>query len=202
MTTAIFDETAVRRERPQHLGEPAPAEVLEARDSNQRLLLRFDPAARTAVICLPDAELMLRSVNGTIELSSSSPIRIRSGQRLELTAGESESLESASRLAVTVGGVELDTRALRATVRETNFVGEALTARADRVILVWEKCERIVGRAFDYARHAYQRVEVLLHVRAGRIRTESHGPLVMQSRTTRIQATDDVRVQGQTINLG
>jgi len=171
------------------------------RDRSNRLLLRFDPISQSAVICFPDSELSLRSVAGVIEISSANAIRIRSGAGIELVAaGPNEIRET--RLAVTPSAVNLHAEALHAVVTETNFVGGSVNARADRVRTVWGTCERVVGRAFDYARQAYQRVEVLLHVRAGRIRTESEGTFLIQSRAARIQADDDVRVQAKAINLG
>jgi uncharacterized protein DUF3540 len=179
----------------------SPRGTVEARDREDRLLMRFDPESRQATICLAGAELLLRVVDGVIEISSTAGIRIKSSVGVDLV-GEVESSASGNRLAVTPHGVQLEASVLTATVTRTEFVGDTVTAAAKAVKVTWEKCERIVGRAFDYARHAYQRVDVLLHIRAGRIRTESKGLHLMQAEGVRIQAEADLRVQAASINLG
>jgi hypothetical protein len=178
-------------------------QLVEARDERHRLLLRFDPVSKTATIYFHEAELQVRSVGACIEISSQKAIRIRSAETIEIAGQQGVSLIGVdSRLAVNPESVDCTTNSFRANVSRLDFVGSTLTARADDVKLTWGRCERIVGRAFEYARHAYHRVEVLLHTRAGRIRTEAVGAHLMRAGTTRIQATEDVRIQGQSINLG
>lgn len=75
-------------------------------------------------------------------------------------------------------------------------------ARADEARLSWGKLEEVVGRLFRFARNAYLRVESLLHTRAGRIRTEAESSYLQQAETVIVQAREDVRVQGRSINLG
>ena len=74
--------------------------------------------------------------------------------------------------------------------------------RADEARLTWGKLEEVVGRLFRFARDAYVRVESLLHTRAGRIRTEAERSHLLQAENVNVQAREDVRVQGRSINLG
>ncbi|MBI2901641.1 MAG: DUF3540 domain-containing protein [Planctomycetes bacterium] len=62
--------------------------------------------------------------------------------------------------------------------------------------------ETNAGRVFEFATDAYCRVEKLLHVTAGRVRTQVEGAWLVQSDTARVQAEGDVKLQGETILLG
>jgi hypothetical protein len=163
----------------------------------------FDRVTNTFTLNLGAAQLHFRCVDGAIEIASDAPIRIRSGREAELAgAGEAILSSGQSSIAVTPESTRVRADDLHVSAVRTDFAGKSLHARADHVKVVWGRCERVVGRAFDYARHAYARVEVLLHTRAGRIRTETDGAHLIQAGTARIHAKGDVRVQGTSINLG
>ena len=171
--------------------------------AGEGMSFKFDRGTRTATLNLGEAQLCFRCVNGVIEIASDAPIRIRSERLLELAGEEGAMLSSSpTSLEMTPRSMQVQADDLRACAARADFTGTSLNARADHVKVIWGRCERVVGRAFDYARHAYVRVEVLLHTRANRIRTETDGTHLVQAGTARIQARDDVRIQGTSINLG
>ena len=101
MNTATIDDTrAARIDDDVRHGDASVQKIVEVRDAHNRLLLRFDPDSHTATICLSGAEFALRTVDGVIEMSSNSPIRIRSLQTVELMAAPPGADVAANRLAV------------------------------------------------------------------------------------------------------
>lgn len=62
--------------------------------------------------------------------------------------------------------------------------------------------ETHVGRRFEFATDAYCRVEKVISVTAGRVRTQCEGAWLVQADTARVQAEGDVKLQGETIHLG
>jgi len=155
-----------------------------------------DPVSGKVLLHFPGADLEIGVVDGKLEISSTCGIRIRSDRGVEIAGSDD------SRLELDRKGVVLASPALDMRVRETDFVGERITARSERVKVVWGKLEQVVGHFVGFAKEVYQRIEGLVHTRAGRIRTEAGRAYLLQADRARIQATGDVRVQGRTINLG
>ena len=106
--------------------------------------------------------------------------------------------------------IEIDCRSLRIrgqervdiSAPELNVGADRITASAREVRTTWGKLEQVVGRLIVWAKESYQRVDGLLHSRAGRIRTESRGAYLLQANSARVHAKEEVRIQGETINLG
>jgi hypothetical protein len=204
MTNAICDDAetgVIDQHAPEQEGRGRPLIVSRGRRQAAAFSVDGDPA--TATLNLGEAQLQFRCVDGVIEITSAHPIRIRSGRMVEIAGDTGSTLSSlATALELTPVSMNLRAEELRGRVTRTDFIGRSINAKAEQVKVTWGKCERVVGRAFDYARHAYSRVEVLLHTRAGRIRTEANGSYLVQAETARIQAKEDVRIQGTSINLG
>ncbi len=99
--------------------------------------------------------------------------------------------------------IEIACRTMRIRGEESiEISAPRLSASAQEARATWGKLEHVVGRMVLWARDAYQRVEGLFHSRAGRIRTESRGAYLLQSESARIHAKEEVRIQGETVNLG
>ncbi len=148
-------------------------EILETRDARGRLVFEYDSSTGRGVLYFPGMALSVRSENGSVELSSSRGLRLRSAEDLELIGGR---------------GVRIDTPQLEATATEARFS--------------FGRLEQTVGRFFQFARDFYQRIESLLHTRAGRIRTEAGRSYHVQAGHARIQAKEEVELRGRQINLG
>lgn len=168
-------------------------EILELRDSDGRPILEYDRREGKAIVYLPQARLQVRSSDGTVEISSDRPIRISTPETLELDAARGVRV---------TGPLDLRCPKVEARVGELNWQGERITARAGDVRVTWGRLEQVVGRFLAFAKTVYERVEGLLHTRAGRVRAESKGAYLVQADHAAIAAQDDVKIQGKTINLG
>lgn len=164
-------------------------ETLETRDRSGQLLFEYQPATGRAVVHLPGLGLEFRSVDGRLELVCDRPLTIRSEASVEIQGDRGASLSCGpSAVRVDPEGLALEAPLAR--------------VRADEAKIACGKVEQSLGRVITWAKQVYQRVEELLHLRAGRIRTEAeHGHLI-QAAQARVQAEGDVHVQGRTINLG
>lgn len=162
-------------------------EILETRDSRGRLLFEYDSATGHGVLYFPGMALRIGAQDGKVEVASTRGLRLRSAEELEIV-GER--------------GVRIESPELLARVGATKFEGDRIEATATEARFSYGKLEQVVGRFFQFARDMYQRVESLLHIRAGRVRTEAGSSYHVQAERVRVQAKEDVQVQGNEINLG
>lgn len=176
---------------------------LEVRDHDGRLLFEYDASQRRAVIHLPGADLELRSAKGRFELASRSDLRISSAGVVEIEGAKGSRLGGPdAAVDVKPGRVEVSAPVLESKVAEVRHEGERVEAKATEAQFSWGKAEEIVGRLFTFARDKYERIESLLHTRAGRIRIESQSAYLLQAERANLRAKGDVRIDGETINLG
>lgn len=154
-------------------------EILELRDPQGRLIIEYDTRESRAIFYFPEAQLRVRSADGKVEFSSDQGMKF-----------------------ATKGALELEAKRLDARIGETDFRGERIVARATEVRVAWGKLEQVVGRLFTFAKNVYERVEGLLHSRAGRVRAESKGSYLVQAERVTVAAQDDVKLQGKVINVG
>ena len=170
----------------------AGAEILETIDSRGRLIFEFHPATGRAVLHVP----------GALDVEAEGAIRLK-GKTITLDAEHEMSLSSAdSRLQMNPDAMRLDSG-------EIAFCAKEMKARADRgqaeireIRFRAERLEQSIGRVILVARELLQRVEGLIHTRAGRVRIQSRRDVTIQTRTANLVAKDDFRVQGETIHLG
>jgi hypothetical protein len=167
----------------------AVGEVLETKDARGRVLFEYDPASNRAVVRFPGTGLEIQAVDGRVELVCENGLTIRSGGTVEIASERGVKLAS-EKSTLSVEPERVSTESAAAEVR----VGEAKVACG--------KLEQTIGRVISWVKASYQRVEELLHVRAGRIRTETAGQHLVQADQARIQAEGDVHLQGRSINLG
>jgi hypothetical protein len=164
-------------------------ETLETRDRSGQLLFEYQPATGRAIVHLPGLGLEFRSVDGRLELVCDRPLTIRSEGTVEIQGERGTNLSCGpSSLRVGPEALELDAPVAR--------------VRVDEARVACGKVEQSLGRVITWAKQVYERVEELLHVRAGRIRTEAEQGHLIQASQARVQAEGDVHVQGRTINLG
>lgn len=80
--------------------------------------------------------------------------------------------------------------------------GRKITLRSPEIHLIAGKFEQTVGRLFLWAQSAYERIEGLWHARAGRVRTEAESSYLLQTKRANLVSKGDLRLQGESINLG
>ena len=164
-------------------------DILETRDPRGRILFEYDSSSGRAVVHFPGSEFEIQSSDGRVELVCKTGLTIRSGGTVRIESErEVRMVSGASGFAVDPERVSLEAPAADARV------GEARVACG--------KLEQSFGRVIGWAKVVYQRIEDLMHVRAGRIRTEADKGHLVQAERARVQADGDVHIQGRTINLG
>ncbi len=176
--------------------------TFEIRDGVGRLVFEYDAATGRGTLHLGAADLRLAAADGAVELSSTADLRLRSEGTVAI-AGQRVLLESEkNRIEVNPRRIEVRSSVLRARVRRTSYRGRLIRARAEDVEVRWGRVQRVLGRVIEWATDVYQRVEGLWHARADRVRLEAERGLLMQAETADVTARGDVRVQGDSINLG
>lgn len=161
-------------------------EPIEARDARGEVVFRYDPATRRAVMILPGAGLSITCTDGVLELHAPRGIRLRTEGTVQVEARE---------------GVKLEGERIEARVETAALQAASVSARASVARFAWGKLELSAGRLFEWAGAVYRRVDGLLHTRAGRIRTQSKGAALLQADTARIQAKNEVRIDGSSVHL-
>ncbi len=168
-------------------------EILELRDPAGRLIVEYDTRQGKAILYLPQAQLQVRSVGGKVEFASDQAMKFTTRETLELEA---------ERGVLVNGPLDLRCPRVEAHVDDLDWRGDRITARAGEVQVAWGRLEQVAGRVLTFAKSVYERVEGLLHSRAGRVRSESKGAYLVQADHAEIAAQDDVKIHGKTINLG
>jgi len=173
---------------------PSPeGEALETRDSLGRLLFEYHPATGRGIL----------HFSGTgLDIQSAGRVRIHSDTTIDLEAKHGVRLAGPDAHLELNRGIEITSPAVHAEIEDLRYSGHSLVAQASEARTSFGKLEQVVGRFFQFARHWYQRAEALLHTRAGRIRAEASESYLLQTEQVSVQATQDVRIQGKTINLG
>jgi hypothetical protein len=179
-------------------------DVVETRDNQNRLLFEFDPATGRATFYVPGTDIQFRtSSDGKLDIICPQGLRILTGKAIEFVADEGirvSSQENSCQL--TPDFFKIKASNAEFAINDVEVAGTVARVRFGRLTIVADKLQQTVGRLFEYATYAYRRVDVLLHTRARRIRTESTESQLIQADSIRIQANDHVHVQGKSIHLG
>ena len=176
---------------------------VEVRDKDGNLIFLYDPLSNSSVVYLSDGAFEIHQGEDNIDLIINKNLRVHSLGGIELDADEGVKLAAGNNaLNVNPKSIELHATTLNANISKTLYEGDSIYAKAKNVKMVWGKVERIAKRSFDYACHAYIRVESLLHTRANRVRIEAVDSHFIQAESVRVHAKEDVKVLGKSINLG
>jgi hypothetical protein len=161
---------------------PAEAEQIELNLRGRRLVLRM----RGDVLELSaDCDIAIKS-DSTLHLSGADGVRIACGESV---------------VDLTPGALSIASEKMTAKARMAECEGREIRLSADLLRISCAKLERIASRVLEYARESYQRVDNLLHIRAGRIRSESQSNHSLHGATVRVDAKEDVRIMGEKIHL-
>jgi hypothetical protein len=87
-------------------------------------------------------------------------------------------------------------------VEQAVYRGRKLDSRIDRARMIYDKLEITAQRMWQRSGHFFKQVQHLCQIQAGRMRTLVHGAQHTRSRRTTLIAREDVRIDGQKINLG
>jgi hypothetical protein len=176
--------------------------LIEVRDAAGRLVFEYDSVTGHGTLHLPGTDLRLALAGGAVELSTASNLRLRSEGAVEIAGRRVRLAADGNKLELAPERVELRANALRAQVHRTSFQGRRIRVRAQDLYLTLGRVQRVLGRVVEWATAIYPRVEGLWHTRADRVRTEAERGILLQGETADVVARGDVRVQGDSINLG
>lgn len=182
-------------------------ESIELRDAEDRLLFEYRPESGRCTLTVPQGDLALQAPRGNIELLAGKEVRC-SGRKIGLSAAGARGTEI-SALSLEPDGVNLSSGSLRVAadrgevlISEGNYQGLRLTVTVEQAKQVFEKVETVATRIIERATDAYRQVENLSQLKAGRLRTLVKGACHIKGGRTAIRADEDVKIDGQRINLG
>jgi hypothetical protein len=189
---------------------------IQVRDAARRLIFDYDPVAGKSSLSAPRGDLELLAPDGDIRLRAGKRIHIQGDDHLDLTGANTVSLSTSSKagdqpahLRLDRTGTTLTGRRLGITVETgdlniatTTFHGRKLTAAWESAKLVLGKLETVAVRLLERTKDSYRIVENLSEVKAGRMRHLVRNAFHLQSRNASVLAQEDVRIDGNRINLG
>ena len=181
----------------------ANAETVRICDEMGDTRVQFDMATNTAEWFGAGCELRFRVIDGKLQIAASQGVQLITKGAIELRADQGLRMVSGdTSLELTPDGARWSAENLALASENVNFTGRTVKATLARLSLTASRVECFADRIFQHARQSYQRIEMLWHTRAGRIRTESAGAHLMQARDVRVVAEEETRIQARSINLG
>jgi len=191
-------------------------ERIQVRDAARRLIFEYDPVAGNSCVATPQGDLELLAPGGDIRLRAGKGVHIHGDDRLDLTSAQALNLAASvdagsrdSRLRLDRSGTTLTGQRLGVTtaagefnIETTTYRGRTLTAAWQNAKLVLGKLETIAVRLLERSKNSYRIVENLHEIKAGRMRNLIRNAFHLQSRNASVLAKEDVRIDGNRINLG
>lgn len=153
-------------------------ERIEVRDPKGRLLFEYDAATGRGSLTMPTGNLALRAPEGDIELIA--------GRKVAVLAPE----------------VSLASERTKLLFGEAEVRGIRVTAAVEQVFVVAERLEQVASSVFQRAKRVLRHVEDLEQLTAGRVRTLVEGAYSLKGEQASIQATDEVKIDGERVHLG
>ena len=167
-------------------------DVLETRDRRGRLVFEFHPATGRAILHVPSS----------LEIEAAGAVCIR-GRSVSIEAKEAAMLSTPDAgLRLNRDSASLKASSIRTESDDAVFCAALLQAEGKEIRFTGGRLELAFNRVVVAARDVVQRIENLLHTRAGRVRMVSRMDATIQARTANLVAKSDFRVQGETIHLG
>lgn len=180
------------------------------------VLFEYDGSAGRGVLRVPAGDLRLEAPRGNIELLSGQAVRCLAAGSIDLQSatsasvsvqggadkpraglrlGPSEAALAAERLHVGAKEAELELETAR-------LRGRRLSAAIERADLLCERVESEVGTLVERAAEVYRQVSGLHQLRAGRLRSLVEGALQMRAGHVKLEAEEEVFIDGEQIHLG
>ena len=191
------------------------SEVLQVFSKTRQLVFEYDATREVARLNLESGDLELCAKNGNIILDAARDIRmnastvdVTANHRIRVGVADGVGVEPAG-LFVTGKRADLKSQVLgiqaqRADfqVSEMQYVGRSLAARIGRVQLVAKRVETIAETVIEKAKNTYRRVDDLVQLTAGRVKTLVDSTFHLKSKRVYLKAKKDVKIDGDRIHLG
>lgn len=186
-------------------------------DATGRVLMEFKTTAEGALaIEALQGDLRLRAPNGAVEIDAKRGVKVRSGERLEMSAARGVELRTeptkeraGARLAMEHDAVSLVARTIaaaahraEATLEEGSVVAKALKTTAQTLHHVAGVIETRAERIVEKAKDSYREAEDLAETRAGRVKMVATETLATLGRRVLFKAREDMKLKGDKIHLG
>ncbi len=185
-------------------------------DDNGRPLFEYFPADGRCVVKACQGDLQLAAPNGSIDLKAGKSIRCRGAEDVIIAGGNSIRVTSPSKdtqsrqeLIVNGEGARLGVHKIdviagqsEVSIARATYRGKQLISRVERAKLVYGKLEITARKIWQRSEDLFRQVRHLCQMQAGRMRTLVKGAHHTQSQRTTLIAKEDVRIDGQSINLG
>ncbi|HHM04786.1 MAG TPA: DUF3540 domain-containing protein [Gammaproteobacteria bacterium] len=157
-------------------------EILQVRDTRQRVVFRFDPQTGQGELCVPKGDLNLHAPEGNINLLAGKGVQCRAAEEIVVQSNV----------------------AVRLSAREPGGDGATTLKLGPNGLLqlAARKMEATVETLVERARNSYRYVEQLSQVHAGRMRKWVKGAYHQQSGQATIKAEDKVKIRARRIHLG
>lgn len=153
-------------------------EQIEVLDARGRILFQYDAATGSGTMVMPEGNLGLEAPAGDIALLAGRKVRILSpALQIETCRGDF-------------------------SVAEGTWTGRRLTSTLSHLRLHCGQVHAVFGNLVERVKNAYRQVAGLQQLTAGRVRNMIRGAWFVRSGRTNLKATDDVRIDGNRINLG
>ncbi|NUP07442.1 MAG: DUF3540 domain-containing protein [Polyangiaceae bacterium] len=153
-------------------------ESIEVRDAAGRLIFEYDAATGKGALVVPNGDLTLKAPHGNIDLVAGKSISLGTKQ-LTMTAERAD-----------VTFADMSYRAVR------------LDAAVEQAHVVLDRIEQVASNVLLRAREVVRHVEGLDHTTAGRVRALIRGAYSLKAERASVLAEDDVKIDGNRVNLG
>lgn len=191
-------------------------ETLRILSPSGELVFEYDPVAGKTRVCVPVGDLEIAAPEGSIGFFSGRDLRLRGEESVEVSGGGQLALGVGPRAGGWESVLELSRKLLRlrspllrleaergeATVVAMSLRGESLVARWHTAKLVVERLETWAEDVISRAREVRQVVDRLWQLKVERFRTVARGPCQLQGKNLDLRAAEDVKIQGERIDLG
>jgi hypothetical protein len=193
-----------------------PDQCIAVHDTDNRTVFEYYPTGGKAVIHAPEGDLLLDAPNGCINLhagkqilcTSETDVIMHGRQAVRFAAnGQDGNPDQALHLdadGARIGVHKMDITAGQGdiSIARLDYRGKHLTSSVNRAKLVFGKLETTAQRIWQNSEYLFRQVQHLCQMQAGRMRTLVRGAHHTQSQRTTLIAREDVRIDGQKINLG
>lgn len=193
-----------------------PERSIAVHDADGRVVFEYQPHYRRSILRVPAGDLRLAAPDGRIEFMAAKGIHcatqgelsLRGEHGVEIAAPGPAGCPDQS-LGIGAHGARLGVHRLEVTAGEgeirmlqADFHAKRLRSTVESAKLIYGKLEVSAQRLLERSGQAIRQVLALCQVQAGRMRTLVTGSHHMHSGRTTIVGREEVRIDGEKINLG
>jgi hypothetical protein len=190
-------------------------ETLGVYSKNNELLFEYNSNTKKAKVFSEAENVVFEAPKGNIEFNAAGKIHFK-GHRVELYGRSGIGLSVGklfekvrAGLTLKPGKIDVSSQEIKISARRAGlFIEEArnniktVFSRIGSARLTVGKLETTASSIIEKTENAYRTIEKLNQVKSGRMRMLIHNTFHLKSKTTVINAEDDVKVKGEKIHLG